>query len=148
MRVTLPVPKVISVIRVVRLAINSREIGEFPMAGPLLVYTPYGVSGSLARQLPLWPDHFDYRVERTQFMGRGRKNGARNAPISRALRKTIRDRDLTAYAAAKQAGVSVDAVQRFMNSQRGLNLATVDKLADALDLTLCPDKPAENGGRE
>lgn len=81
-------------------------------------------------------------------MSRGRKSGARKAPISRALRKTIRDRDLTAYATAKRAGVSVDAVQRFMNSERGLNLATVDKLADALELTLCPDEPAENGSRE
>jgi plasmid maintenance system antidote protein VapI len=62
-------------------------------------------------------------------------------PISRALRQTIRKRDLTAYAAAKQAGVSVDAVQRFMNAERGLTLTTVDKLADALDLTLCSEDP-------
>jgi plasmid maintenance system antidote protein VapI len=66
-------------------------------------------------------------------------------PVSRALRKTIRERGLTAYAAAKQAGVSVDAVQRFMNDERGLNLATVDKLALALDLTLCPDGPPSRG---
>jgi plasmid maintenance system antidote protein VapI len=57
------------------------------------------------------------------------------------LRQTIRQRELTAYAAAKQAGVSVDAVQRFMNAERGLTLTTVDKLADALDLTLCPEEP-------
>jgi plasmid maintenance system antidote protein VapI len=62
-------------------------------------------------------------------------------PISRILRQTIHDRGLTAYAAAKQAGVSVDAVQRFLNEERGLNLATVDKLAGALRLTLCPDEP-------
>ena len=67
-------------------------------------------------------------------------------PISRALRKTIRERDLTAYAAAKQAGVSVDAVQRFMNAERGLTLATVDKLADALELTLCPDDSPRASG--
>jgi hypothetical protein len=53
---------------------------------------------------------------------------------------------LTAYAAAKQAGVSVDAVQRFMNAQRGLTLTTVDKLADALELTLCPDEEAASQG--
>jgi hypothetical protein len=40
--------------------------------------------------------------------------------------------------------VSVDAVQRFLNEERGLTLATVDKLATALELTLCPeDKPAD-----
>jgi plasmid maintenance system antidote protein VapI len=53
----------------------------------------------------------------------------------------IRERDLTAYSAAKRAGVSVDAVQRFINAERGLSLTTVDKLADALDLTLCPEDP-------
>jgi transcriptional regulator with XRE-family HTH domain len=68
-----------------------------------------------------------------------KKRGPRRAPISRALRKTIRERKLTAYSTAKHAGVSVDAVQRFMRDERGLTLATVDKLADALELTLCPD---------
>jgi hypothetical protein len=38
--------------------------------------------------------------------------------------------------------VSVDAVQRFLKNERGLNLATVDKLAVALNLTLCPDEPS------
>jgi len=63
--------------------------------------------------------------------------------ISKVLLNTIRERRLTAYAAAKSSGVSVDAVQRFLNGERGLNLATVDKLAAALQLTLCPqDEPA------
>jgi plasmid maintenance system antidote protein VapI len=68
---------------------------------------------------------------------RNSRRGGR-LPISRGLRDTISERGLTAYAAAKRAGVSVDAVQRFLNEQRGLNLATVDKLADALGLMLCP----------
>jgi hypothetical protein len=66
-------------------------------------------------------------------------------PISGTLRATIRKQGLTAYGAAKRAGVSVDAVQRFMNDQRGLNLATVDKLAAALELTLCPDERSTEG---
>jgi len=68
-------------------------------------------------------------------------------PISRTLRDTIRKQGLTAYGAAKRAGVSVDAVQRFMNAERGLNLATVDKLADALELTLCPDDEHSKGDK-
>ena len=75
-----------------------------------------------------------------------KKSRATKAPISRALRNTIRERGLTAYAAAKQAGVSVDAVQRFLNHQRGLTLATVDKLTSALELTLCPDERATDAG--
>jgi plasmid maintenance system antidote protein VapI len=72
-----------------------------------------------------------------------KKRRAQREPISKALRETIRERDLTAYATAKQAGVSVDAVQRFLNSERGLTLATADKLAEALDLTLCPEEGTE-----
>ncbi len=76
-------------------------------------------------------------------MRKTRKKTTQRAPISKVLRKTIHERHLTAYAAAKSSGVSVDAVQRFLNEERGLTLATVDKLADALNLTLCPeDKPA------
>ena len=77
-------------------------------------------------------------------MGKARKKRGGRAPVSCALRDTIRELELTAYATAKRAGVSVDAVQRFMNSERGLTLATVDKLADALDLTLCPDDPPQS----
>lgn len=60
-------------------------------------------------------------------------------PVSKGLREAISERGLTAYAAAKRAGVSVDAIQRFLKDERGLTLATVDKLADALGLSLCPD---------
>ncbi len=70
-------------------------------------------------------------------MSEPRARRARRVPISQKLRDTIRRRGLTAYATAKSAGVSVDAVQRFLNAERGLTLATVDKLADALELTLC-----------
>jgi plasmid maintenance system antidote protein VapI len=71
---------------------------------------------------------------------------ARKAPISRALRDTIRERGLTAYATAQRAGVSVDAVQRFLNRERGLTLATVDKLSAALELTLCTEDPPTGRG--
>jgi plasmid maintenance system antidote protein VapI len=73
----------------------------------------------------------------------GKKPSASKTPISQALRKTIRERGLTAYATAQRAGVSVDAVQRFLKHQRGLTLATVDKLSDALELTLCPEDPPD-----
>ena len=65
----------------------------------------------------------------------------RHLRVSEALRDAIIKRGLTAYAASKQTGVSVDAIQRFLNAQRGLTLSTVDKLADSLGLTLCPSDP-------
>jgi DNA-binding LacI/PurR family transcriptional regulator len=45
-------------------------------------------------------------------------------------------RALTAYQVAKDADVSVDAVQRFLNGERGLNLATADAVAHYLGMTL------------
>jgi plasmid maintenance system antidote protein VapI len=73
------------------------------------------------------------------YMGGERFGGEQEGPVSKGLREAIHQRGLTAYAAAKQSGVSVDAVQRFLKEERGLNIATVDKLAEALGLTLCPD---------
>ena len=62
-------------------------------------------------------------------MGTPRKTSASKPTISGALRDTIRQKGLTAYAAAKRSGVSVD------------------KLAGSLGLTLCPDdKPAGGEG--
>ena len=56
------------------------------------------------------------------------------------MRGEICDRGLTAYAAAKRSGASVDAIRRFLNGERGLTLTTVDKLAASLELKLCPDE--------
>lgn len=72
-------------------------------------------------------------------MKKGKTKSDRSKAVSQVLRDTIKQRGLTAYAAAKQAGVSVDAVQRFLNDKRGLNIETVDKIAESLELTLCDD---------
>lgn len=73
-------------------------------------------------------------------MKKSTKPAKQKNPVSRGLRETIQKRGLTAYATAKQAGVSVDAVQRFMKDERGLTLGTVDKIAESLELKLC-DEP-------
>lgn len=80
-------------------------------------------------------------------MRKTNKKPTTKKPVSQALRRTIRKRGLTAYATAKQAGVSVDAVQRFLKDERGLSLDTVDKIADSLDLALCDEKPVEQKGK-
>ena len=76
-------------------------------------------------------------------MSDGKAGRDQEGPVSKGLRDAIIERRLTAYAAAKQAGVSVDAIQRFLKEERGLTLATVNKLADALGLSLCPDEARE-----
>jgi DNA-binding phage protein len=100
-----------------------------------MAYTPFGTAVAKywqTRVFPIW----------SSIMPKSAKNDGKHS-LSKVLRETIRNRGLTAYATAKQAGVSVDAVQRFMKDERGLTLQTVDKIADSLDLTLCPDKKSE-----
>ena len=58
--------------------------------------------------------------------------------LSEALKSNIRGRGLTAYALAKMAEVRPHVVQRFLNGERGLSLATADKLAGVLGLELTP----------
>ena len=55
--------------------------------------------------------------------------------VSDVLRSTIRARRLTAYTLAKRANVSVDPIQRFLNGERGLNLATLDRVCVAMGLS-------------
>ena len=77
-------------------------------------------------------------------MSKVEKRLTKRVPISEALRGAIRRLGLTAYAVAKGARVSVDAVQRFLNRERGLTLATVDKVAASLSLTLCTEEVQGN----
>jgi plasmid maintenance system antidote protein VapI len=76
---------------------------------------------------------------------RKRKPSPKN-PISHGLRDAIRDQGLTAYRAAKLAGVSVDAVQRFMKEERSLTLSTADKIASSLELKLCEQDARKDSG--
>jgi transcriptional regulator with XRE-family HTH domain len=56
--------------------------------------------------------------------------------IDEQLRATIQQRGLTAYAAARLAGVDPGIVNRFMKRERDLRFATAAKVAAALGLKL------------
>jgi plasmid maintenance system antidote protein VapI len=58
------------------------------------------------------------------------------SPVGNALRSEIERRGLTAYRLNAMSGVSVDAVHRFLNREKGLTLTSVDALANALGLAL------------
>jgi plasmid maintenance system antidote protein VapI len=58
--------------------------------------------------------------------------------ISETFKAAIKRRRLTAYAVGKAAGVRPHVIQRFLNGERGLTLATADKLAEALELEMKP----------
>jgi transcriptional regulator with XRE-family HTH domain len=68
----------------------------------------------------------------------GRKQ-SEQAPVG-MLEQTIKDRmkslNLTAYAVGKMSGISPTVIQRFLNGERGLTLATADKLCQVMDLGL------------
>jgi hypothetical protein len=59
-------------------------------------------------------------------------------PIGNAIRVVIRERALTAYRLAQMTGSSIDSIQRWLNREQGLNLATVERFAVALNLVLVP----------
>lgn len=64
--------------------------------------------------------------------------------LTDVLRRAIVDyKEGTASVIARDAGVSVDAVQRFLDGERGLTLETSDKIARAMGYRLVPVEPSE-----
>ena len=60
--------------------------------------------------------------------------------ISEQLQAAVKRSGLSMYAVAKAADISVPSLNRFMRGVRGLNLATVDKLADFFGMKLSPPR--------
>lgn len=56
--------------------------------------------------------------------------------LSEALRKAIRECGKSVYQIAKEANVSPIVISRFLSGERDIRLATADKLAESLSLTL------------
>jgi DNA-binding phage protein len=56
--------------------------------------------------------------------------------LSHALKDAIRASDKSVYQIAHDAGVSQIVLSRFLSGERDIRMATADKLADALGLTL------------
>lgn len=56
--------------------------------------------------------------------------------ISEQLRGAILDRDLTAYRLGKETGIDPGLIQRFLNGERDIRMATADRLAEVLGLRL------------
>ena len=56
--------------------------------------------------------------------------------LSEALKRAIRDSDMTVYQIAKSAHVSQIIISRFLSGERDIRVATADKIANALGLKL------------
>ncbi|MGV1080770.1 MAG: helix-turn-helix domain-containing protein [Candidatus Nanopelagicales bacterium] len=68
------------------------------------------------------------------------EGGAMALP-SEVVKRVIRERGLTAYRLGKSTGVSVDAIQRFLNNETALRSAPLDKLCQELGLVLVEQQP-------
>jgi len=58
--------------------------------------------------------------------------------LSQALKDALRTSSKSMYQVAQDAGVSQIVVSRFLSGERDIRMATADKLADALGLSLAP----------
>jgi ribosome-binding protein aMBF1 (putative translation factor) len=56
--------------------------------------------------------------------------------LSEILRRAIRESNRSVYELAKEAGISQIMISRFLSGERDIRLATADKLAGVLELTL------------
>jgi transcriptional regulator with XRE-family HTH domain len=63
-------------------------------------------------------------------------SGPDHRTVGHQLRQAITEDGRTAFALGRDAEVDPGMIQRFLNGERGLTLATVDKLALALGLRL------------
>ena len=63
-------------------------------------------------------------------------NGHTSGRLSQALRDALKASDKSMYQIAQDAGVSQIVVSRFVSGERDIRMATADKLAEVLGLTL------------
>lgn len=69
----------------------------------------------------------------------------RRIKLSDQIRKAINNSGMTRYAISKATGVGQDVLSRFMSRERGMELATLDRLADFLDLNIVVGEPRKAG---
>jgi hypothetical protein len=63
-------------------------------------------------------------------------SGSVSGRLSQALRDALQASEKSIYQIAQDAGVSQIVVSRFLSGERDIRMATADKLAEALGLTL------------
>ena len=67
--------------------------------------------------------------------------------ITRQVRAAIRASGLSQADLCRRAGLEEAALSRFLSEKTGLTLASVDRLAEVLDLDLVSRKPSKRKGR-
>ena len=57
-------------------------------------------------------------------------------PLSEALKRAIQESGMSVYQIAQQSGVSQIVISRFLSGERDIRMATADRLAGVLGVTL------------
>jgi transcriptional regulator with XRE-family HTH domain len=57
-------------------------------------------------------------------------------PFSEQLRQAVRDSKMTRYRISWLTGIAESTLARFIQGERGLSLASIDRLMDALNLEI------------
>lgn len=65
--------------------------------------------------------------------------------LSDQVRKAVDASPMSRYAICKAASIDNAVICRFMAGERGLNMETLDTLADVLDLNIVVGKAASSG---
>lgn len=98
------------------------------------------VSERYDRLTSLLADHTPERLavfwEGLPTMGVKRPKRPASETLEGIIKARIKSLELSAYAVAKRSGVNAVVIQRFLNGERGMNLATADKVCKALELVL------------
>jgi transcriptional regulator with XRE-family HTH domain len=77
-----------------------------------------------------------------------RRSATHSGGISGQLREIIHRRGLTAFSIARDAGLEPSVVSRFLSRERGLTLASLDAIADAIGLRLVEKGRGRAVGKE
>lgn len=68
------------------------------------------------------------------------KQKKKRLPISDQLREAIESSELSRYRISKETGIAQSTLSEFINTNRSLSLANIDKVCELLDLELVPRK--------
>lgn len=85
-----------------------------------------------------YPVDLGRRISIISHMSKKRR---KRRPLSEQIRRAIETCGLSRYQIAKQTGVEQSALSRFVSGERGFTTASLDKLADLLDLEIVMHGP-------
>jgi len=73
--------------------------------------------------------------------------GKQRYKLSDEIRRAVDASGLSRYRICKELGIGEATMSRFMSGQGGLSMATLDALAELLDLTITKRNRAKHKGR-